>query len=386
MGGERTLPDDQLSYSKFVPELMAADHVLLAVRAETAARVVNEMSVFPKTPRWHLTPALRTEAFVLNASPAALADAIGVSPDVEVEPEFATAFSEYWDGDMPLESALFYYDAMALFAMGYERAHRKQMGAPSAAQLAESIFAVSFPNGVATRWSELAASIGDLRQGQVRYYRGLTGSIVLAPCPSPAVANGGGSAVGLRHGQCEGADGFEAIGRFRRRQARDDLAGLVGSANLRRASSVGAHAAQQIGRDRDVPVLGQLIGHGPHPVLQAVDLHDHDDDRRLVRLRRIGNPRFEAGPARVGDVDPLALLLRGLERGHRLLEARRHALVGRPGKRRVRRLRGLVTPGRVSGRLHGVPRMRVGWRRDRGGARHRREDPGSSNQGRQREE
>ena len=180
MGVERTLPDDQVSYSEIVPELMAADHVLLAVRAETAARVVNEMSVFQEVPRWHLTPALRTEAFVLNASPEALADAIGVSPDVEVEPDFAAAFADYWDGDAPLESALFYYDAMALFAMGYERAYRRQMGAPGAALLAESIFAVTFPNGVATRWTELAAGISDLREGRVRYYRGLTGSIVLA--------------------------------------------------------------------------------------------------------------------------------------------------------------------------------------------------------------
>jgi ABC-type branched-subunit amino acid transport system substrate-binding protein len=176
---QRTLPDDQVSYSEVLPDLAGADHVLLAARAETAARVVNEMSAFDDVPRWHLPPALRSDSFVLNASPHALTGALGVSPDVEVQPDFHAAFAAHWQGDTPLESALFYYDALALFAMAYERAFHQRARHPTAAEIAEAMFAVAFPNGIATRWSELATGITDLRQGTPRYYRGLTGSIVL---------------------------------------------------------------------------------------------------------------------------------------------------------------------------------------------------------------
>jgi ABC-type branched-subunit amino acid transport system substrate-binding protein len=177
----RTLPDDRRSYSSILPELTGHKHVLLAARPETAARLVNEMWSFGELPRWYLPPSLRTDVFVRNASPPAVAGAIGVSPNVSIDPAFADLFSRYWDGDVVLESALFYYDAVALFALGRARAGFTHGEEVTAAALADGLFGAAFNRGIVTTWEELPAALADTRVGVVRYYRGLTGSIVLTP-------------------------------------------------------------------------------------------------------------------------------------------------------------------------------------------------------------
>jgi ABC-type branched-subunit amino acid transport system substrate-binding protein len=177
----RALPDDRRSYGEVLPEIAGKPNVLLAARAETAARLVNEMWSFGGLPRWYLTPALRADVFVRNASPAAVAGATGVSPNVTVDPAFAARFQQIWDGDVPLEGALFYFDAIALFALGTERAMNRAGAAPSATQIAEGMLATAFNSGILASWSDLAAAITDARAGTRRYYRGLTGSLVLMP-------------------------------------------------------------------------------------------------------------------------------------------------------------------------------------------------------------
>jgi ABC-type branched-subunit amino acid transport system substrate-binding protein len=172
-----TLPGDQLSYGEVLVELGDAPHVLLATPPEIAARVVNDRAAIGPSPRWYLTPALRTEVFTRNTLPGTLLDAIGVTPDLTIDPEYATAFASRWDGDQPLESSLFYYDSAALFAMGHARA-RGRAAEPSLAELTASIFAVARNNGIQTRWDELASGLADLEAGEARYYRGLTGPIV----------------------------------------------------------------------------------------------------------------------------------------------------------------------------------------------------------------
>jgi ABC-type branched-subunit amino acid transport system substrate-binding protein len=177
----RTLPDDRRSYGEVLPEIAGKPDVLLAARAETAARLVNEMWSFGGLPHWYLTPALRADVFVRNASPAAVAGATGVSPNVTVDPAFAERFQQVWDGDVPLEGALFYFDAIALFALGTERAMNRAGTAPTAAQIAEGMLATAFNSGILASWADLAAAITDARAGTRRYYRGLTGSLVLMP-------------------------------------------------------------------------------------------------------------------------------------------------------------------------------------------------------------
>ena len=165
------------------PEALAALHgepgIVLAAPAEVAARVVNEFYAARERPTWFLTPALRSAEFVFNASPDSLAGALGIAPEVTVDREFAGVFAERFHGDMPLDSALFYYDAAALFVLAYQRAYvQNGEQAPGYDALVASMFDAAYPVGVETTWKELAPALRDLSDGAPRYYRGLTGPIV----------------------------------------------------------------------------------------------------------------------------------------------------------------------------------------------------------------
>jgi ABC-type branched-subunit amino acid transport system substrate-binding protein len=103
------------TYPEALNMLREETSIVLAAPAEVAARVVNEFYAAQRSPTWLLTPALRSEAFVLNASPEALEGALGIAPELKVDSRFAAAFSEHFQGDVPLDSALYYYDAAALF-------------------------------------------------------------------------------------------------------------------------------------------------------------------------------------------------------------------------------------------------------------------------------
>jgi ABC-type branched-subunit amino acid transport system substrate-binding protein len=169
------------TYPEALNMLREETSIVLAAPAEVAARVVNEFYAAQRSPTWLLTPALRSEAFVLNASPEALEGALGIAPELKVDSRFAAAFSEHFQGDVPLDSALYYYDAAALFVLAYERASAlNDAQRPSYEQLVESLFAAAFPVGVETTWDALSPAIADLREGTPRYYRGLTGRIAFA--------------------------------------------------------------------------------------------------------------------------------------------------------------------------------------------------------------
>lgn len=172
-----SLPDDRQSYSDLLLGLDGESHVLLAAPPEVAARVVNDVSALRAAPIWYLTPALRTEVFATNTVPGALVGSLGVTPQVEIDPDYAQRYASLWDGDPPLESSLFYYDAAALFILGYARASEVASD-PEIDQLSEALFDVARSNGIQTRWNEISSGVEDLAAGKVRYYRGLTGPIV----------------------------------------------------------------------------------------------------------------------------------------------------------------------------------------------------------------
>jgi ABC-type branched-subunit amino acid transport system substrate-binding protein len=171
------LPDDRQSYSDLLVGLGGASYVLLAAPPEVGARVVNDVSALRAAPTWYLTPALRTEVFATNTVPGALVGSLGVTPQVEIDADYAARYASLWDGDPPIDSSLLYYDAAALFILGYARATMLAPD-PSVDDLAASLFDVARSNGIQTRWNELSSGAEDLAAGKVRYYRGLTGPIV----------------------------------------------------------------------------------------------------------------------------------------------------------------------------------------------------------------
>jgi len=80
-----------------------------------------------------------------------------------------------------------------------------------------------------------------------------------------------------------------------------------------RSAAVGAEAGEQVGRDDDEALRGQLVGHLLGPVAEAEDLVDHEDDWRPLADLGIDDEGLH-GPVAVLDGDVLAVARRLLQR------------------------------------------------------------------------
>jgi hypothetical protein len=139
--------------------------VLLAADPISGARIVNDISVIYPSPdrRWYFSPTLKTGSFVANAFPEKIEGAVGVAPSIFASADaFAAEFTATWNGDVPLDGAFYYYDALTLVALSIERAWTvagKQD--PTFEDLRDSVRAVAEPSRFsATRkgWSERSES------------------------------------------------------------------------------------------------------------------------------------------------------------------------------------------------------------------------------------
>ena len=79
------------------------------------------------------------------------------------------------------------------------------------------------------------------------------------------------------------------------------------------ASTIGAEAAEQVGRDDDEALSGELVSHLLGPVAEAEDLVDHEDDRGLLADLGIDDEGLH-GAIAVVDGDVLAVARRLFQR------------------------------------------------------------------------
>lgn len=172
-------PDEQ-SYASAVSRAQAAGvtDVILAMSPRAAAILVNEYDALSrKKPNWFLSPLLKTELLVQNVAPAVLEGAVGVAPKLDRDSQdFPDAFAERWQGDQPLEGAYFYYDAMALIALGLQT-----NAADPDVSLSKAVLAVS-QTGEPVKWNGLAKGLKGLLKGGDFYYSGVTGPLSLESC------------------------------------------------------------------------------------------------------------------------------------------------------------------------------------------------------------
>jgi hypothetical protein len=158
--------------------------VVLATSPRTAALIVNEFDSATRTPpRWYLSPLLKTDLLVQNVSPSALEGARGVAPKIyETKDTFLRAFQHRWEGDLPLEGAYFYYDAVALIAYALQITEPNEAGVVPSSVFKQSVIESGVTTGQSTGWDELEQGLSRLREGQRVYYSGLTGPMVLNQC------------------------------------------------------------------------------------------------------------------------------------------------------------------------------------------------------------
>ncbi len=178
------MPSDAQSYAGSIPtdELALVDSIVLSTTPRSGALLVNELRfVDPSKSRWYLSPLLKTDLLIENVAPGALEGAEGVTPKIDDTPDFPTSFATHWGGDVPLDGAYFYFDAMALAAFGLERAALadSQLGALA---LRAGIAASTGSRGEAGAWNELGVALQRLHAGVDMNYSGLTGPLLLEDC------------------------------------------------------------------------------------------------------------------------------------------------------------------------------------------------------------
>jgi hypothetical protein len=162
------------------------DAVVLATSPRAGALFVNEYDALSdRTPRWFLSPLLKTDLLVQNVAPTAREGAQGVAPKIfDLSDVFPAAFAARWLGDQPLEGAYFYYDAVALVGFALEKAEGDPGEVPDFPELEAALIDAASTAGEARGWDEVESGLRRIREGADVNYSGLTGPILLDQCGS----------------------------------------------------------------------------------------------------------------------------------------------------------------------------------------------------------
>ncbi len=131
---------------------------------------------------------------------------------------------------------------------------------------------------------------------------------------APAEANGGDLAVAGGDLFGEVGYGVEVRGDGVGVEARDGFRDGVHAREGVGATTVGAEAGEEIGRDDDEAGRGQVVGHRFGPVGEAEDLVDEDDDGGLLLDFGVDDEGLD-GAVAVFDGDIFAMAGRGFEAG-----------------------------------------------------------------------
>jgi ABC-type branched-subunit amino acid transport system substrate-binding protein len=181
-----TLKDEAQSYVDVLTPISrsGAEAIILAASPRTGALTINESSVLHASNLfWSLSPLLKTDLFLQNVDPSKIEGAVGVAPKIyETDGAFAAAFASRWSGDLPLEGAYFYYDAVALIGLALQRATLAGDGTPEVDELEQALIGTAAPPGEPMSWSELEIGLQRQRSGNEVYYSGLTGPMLLTSC------------------------------------------------------------------------------------------------------------------------------------------------------------------------------------------------------------
>jgi ABC-type branched-subunit amino acid transport system substrate-binding protein len=157
--------------------------VMLAMHPRPAARLATELSALrgaKPLPQWYLTPRLKTELLLQNASPGALEGALGIAPEVfaETRAEFEAQF-ERSSGDVPFDSTFYMYDATTVTLIAMDRAAAAGNTLPDG--ITSAIVDVASFGGLLIGWGDFEQARAANAAGSEMYYVGLTGPVILAP-------------------------------------------------------------------------------------------------------------------------------------------------------------------------------------------------------------
>jgi branched-chain amino acid transport system substrate-binding protein len=155
-----------------------ADAVVLVTYPRGGALAVSQLAAAGFRGRWFLGPALDTEEFVLNTPTGLLNGMVGISPALTADAsKFAQKYRDRWSGEEPTIGANFYYDSLAVLALGLQEAQTRLGRMPDERELAVSLRSVAGPPGTIVTWDEVDAGLQLLASGSPVNYRGISGSV-----------------------------------------------------------------------------------------------------------------------------------------------------------------------------------------------------------------
>ncbi|MEO8182977.1 MAG: ABC transporter substrate-binding protein [Deltaproteobacteria bacterium] len=156
--------------------------VMLAMQPRPAARLATELAARrgAKTPpKWFLTPRLKTDLLLQNASPGAFRDAVGIAPEVPggIRGEFEQYFEQRED-DKPFDPTFYVYDATVVALLAIDRALARGDALPEG--IPQAIEEVASFGGVLVGWGGFAQARELNSKGSKLQFSGLTGPVILA--------------------------------------------------------------------------------------------------------------------------------------------------------------------------------------------------------------
>jgi ABC-type branched-subunit amino acid transport system substrate-binding protein len=155
--------------------------VMLAMHPRPAARLATELAALRgdvAPPQWFLTPRLKTELLLQNASPGVWRGAVGIAPEVfaDTRREFETRFARRFD-DLPFDSTFYFYDATAVVLIALDRSLARGQTLPNG--ITAAIEEVASFGGVRVDWSHCGRARELNQSGSKLQYVGLTGPVIL---------------------------------------------------------------------------------------------------------------------------------------------------------------------------------------------------------------
>lgn len=155
------------------------DAVVLIANASQASTIINEWASIGHPGQWYFGPRLNNPVFMENVGSNLLEGTVGVSPGLsENAISFANAYQQRWEGERPLRSAYYYYDALVLWALAAQDLQMNASGY-AASKVSSRLLNVSRPEGTVVEWDQMQQAFDLLGLGENINYEGASGPVDL---------------------------------------------------------------------------------------------------------------------------------------------------------------------------------------------------------------
>jgi branched-chain amino acid transport system substrate-binding protein len=166
------------------------DAIVLVSYPKSGAALVQTIEALSPGQRWYLAPTLKTDQFVKNVPPSAGQNMTGVSLAVSpAASSFQRAFAKRWDGEQPLISSHYFYDALMVAALAIETAAKEKGELPSIEDIRAAVRPVSNAPGKTVAWDDQRTGLSEARAGHDIDYTGVSGPVDIAESGEVTDAN-----------------------------------------------------------------------------------------------------------------------------------------------------------------------------------------------------